>query len=77
MFFWYNNLPQEVPLIAVLFPLLHVGVGVCLTYYVLAGWLNRTHNQMTPAQIAEAERLVAEWKPGDCGAEGRTAESTK
>ncbi len=26
-------------------------------------------NQMTPEQIAEAKRLAAEWKPGDCGAE--------
>ncbi len=34
-------------------------------------------DQMTPAQIAEAERLAAEWKPGDCGAEDRTAKSTK
>ena len=34
-------------------------------------------DQMTPAQIAEAERLAAEWKPGDCGAEGRMAKSTK
>jgi len=33
--------------------------------------------QMTPEQIAEAKRLAAEWKPGDCGAEDRTAESTK
>ena len=38
---------------------------------------NRLGNQMTPAQIAEAERLAAEWKPGDCGAEDRTAKSTK
>ena len=30
---------------------------------------NTLANQMTPAQIAEAERLAAEWKPGDCGAE--------
>ncbi|MCZ6760800.1 MAG: hypothetical protein O7D29_10605 [Gemmatimonadetes bacterium] len=37
----------------------------------------RFHDQMTPAQIAEAKRLAAEWKPGDCGAEDRTAESTK
>ena len=37
---------------------------------------NRLGNQMTPAQIAEAERLAAEWKPGDCGAEDRTAKST-
>ncbi len=34
-------------------------------------------DQMTPEQIAEAEKLAAEWKPGDCGAEDRTAESTK
>ncbi len=34
-------------------------------------------NQMTPEQIAEAKRLAAEWKPGDCGAEDRTAKSTK
>ncbi len=25
-------------------------------------------DKMTPEQIAEAERLVAEWKPGDCDA---------
>ncbi len=34
-------------------------------------------DQMTPEQIGEAERLAAEWKPGDCGAEGRTAKFTK
>ena len=38
---------------------------------------NTVANQMTPAQIAEAERLAAEWKPRDCGAEDRTAKSTK
>ncbi len=32
-------------------------------------------DQMTPAQIAEAERLAAEWKPGDCGAEGSPTKS--
>jgi len=26
-------------------------------------------NQMTPAQLAEAERMVAEWQPGQCEAE--------
>ena len=30
-------------------------------------------DQMTPAQIAEAERLAAEWKPGDCGAPPKSA----
>ncbi len=33
-------------------------------------------DQMTPAQIAEAERLAAEWKPGDCGAEGSPTKPT-
>ncbi len=32
--------------------------------------------RMTPAPIAEAERLAAEWKPGDCGAEGSPTKST-
>ena len=33
-------------------------------------------DQMSPAQIAEAERLAAEWKPGDCGAEGSPTKPT-
>ena len=33
-------------------------------------------DHMTPEQIAEAERLAAEWKPGDCGAEGSPTKST-
>jgi len=43
LFFWYSSLPADGPLIAALFPLLHVGVGVGITYYALAGWFNRTH----------------------------------
>ncbi len=38
---------------------------------------NYLSNQMTPEQIAEGKRQAAEWKPGDCGAEDRTAKSTK
>ncbi len=38
---------------------------------------HRVAKKMTPEQMAEAERLAAEWKPGDCGAEDRTAKSTK
>ena len=41
--FWYSELPLNAPLVAVLIPLIHVGVGVGITYYVAAGWLNRTH----------------------------------
>lgn len=40
---WYSSIPEDGPLIVVLIPLLHVGVGVGLTYYVIAGWFNRTH----------------------------------
>ncbi len=32
-------------------------------------------DQMTPEQIAEGERLAAEWKPGDCGTEGSPTKS--
>ncbi len=34
---------------------------------------NYLGKQMTPAQITEAERLAAEWKPGDCGAPAKSA----
>jgi hypothetical protein len=43
LFLWYNNFTSKSRLIAFLFPIFQVGVGVSLTYYVLAGWLNRTH----------------------------------
>ena len=36
---------------------------------------DRLAKKMTPAQIAEAEKLAAEWKPGDCGAEGSPTKS--
>lgn len=43
LFMLYSRLTLDSPPMALAFPLLHVGVGVGLTYYVLAGWLNRTH----------------------------------
>ena len=42
MLHWYSIVPLDGPRIAVLFPLMHVGVGVALTYYVLTGWFNKT-----------------------------------
>ena len=44
LFFWYGTAltAKNPPLIMLLFPLLHVGVGVWLTYTTLAGLLNRT-----------------------------------
>ncbi len=44
LFTWYGLTlsSEEVPLIALLFPLAHVAAGVGLTYYTLAGFVNRT-----------------------------------
>ena len=40
------------PLMALLFPLLHVSVGVGLTYYVIAGFLNRTEVRATRGELS-------------------------
>lgn len=43
--FWYSTAtsgPGPFALIAVIFPLAHVAVGVGLTYYTIAGYVNRT-----------------------------------
>ena len=42
--FWYTKAlgSARTPLPMIFFPLIHVGVGVGLTYYTLAGFLNRT-----------------------------------
>jgi hypothetical protein len=39
---WYSMWDPSEGLMMALFPLLHVGVGIVLTYWTLAGWLNRT-----------------------------------
>ena len=43
LFCWYGNIPEDSPLLFVLFPLLHVGAGVAISYIALTGWFNRTH----------------------------------
>jgi hypothetical protein len=41
--FWYSiATSQDAPLVMLLFPILHVLVGVGITYYALAGFYNRT-----------------------------------
>lgn len=40
--FWYSMVTGEAPWIFSVFPLIHVAVGVGLTYYALAGFVNRT-----------------------------------
>ena len=39
----YSGMSSDTPLLTVLFPLLHVGAGIAIAYYALAGCLNRTH----------------------------------
>ncbi len=39
---WYGHALRSGNLLVILFPILHVAVGVGLTYFVIAGWLNRT-----------------------------------
>jgi len=41
--FWYSlAFTENAPLIMLVFPLLHVAIGIYLTYYVIAGIYNRT-----------------------------------
>jgi hypothetical protein len=39
---WYQLLPPQAPAFARYFPLLHVVIGIGFTYWVIAGWFNRT-----------------------------------
>jgi hypothetical protein len=49
---WYSiALTQKGPLIMVLFPVLHVAVGAGLSYFTLAGLLNRTKVTLNPAEL--------------------------
>ncbi len=46
LIFWYSMALHGGPLIMIIFPIAHVAVGVGLTYYTLAGFLNRTTVQI-------------------------------
>ncbi len=41
--FWYRQALGSDNLMMLLFPLIHVGVGVWLTYHTIAGYLNKTY----------------------------------
>jgi hypothetical protein len=57
--FWYQKaLEHDAGLIFVLFPLLHVAVGVGLTYYVVASWVNKTHIYVNNLRFAVRHRPI-------------------
>lgn len=49
--FWYSMATQSGSAIMLLFPLVHVAVGMGLTYYVLAGYMNKTRIYVDQMQI--------------------------
>ncbi|MCM2266207.1 MAG: hypothetical protein NDI60_00375 [Elusimicrobiales bacterium] len=53
LIFWYGiALSKGAPLLAMVFPLIHVAVGVGLTYFTLAGFLNRTRIKMSTGEVS-------------------------
>ena len=53
LFVWYRQaLSDNAPILMILFPLLHVAVGVGLTYYTVAGFLNKTIVEVTREGVA-------------------------
>jgi hypothetical protein len=53
---WYTR--PELPLVAKLFPLLHLAVGVVMTYWVFAGFLNSTVIDVGMGQLTIRHRPV-------------------
>lgn len=53
LFFWYGlAFNMNAPLLFKLFPILHVAVGLYVTYTTLAGFLNRTNLELTQKELA-------------------------
>lgn len=56
---WYLNVvPQSGNQMAMYFPLVHVAVGIGITYYVVAGWLNRTRITVGNGKVAVRHRPI-------------------
>jgi hypothetical protein len=53
---------------AVLFPLIHVAIGTALTYYVVAGWLNRTQVYVDRQGLYVRHRPLPWWGKADIDA---------
>jgi DNA-directed RNA polymerase subunit RPC12/RpoP len=52
LLFWYGAVVSAgAPTLFVLFPLLHVAVGLGITYYVLCGYVNSTYIELSRGQL--------------------------
>lgn len=53
LIFWYSVAlsSAKAPLVAVLFPILHVAVGFGITYYVIAAFMNKTDVVVSPTGV--------------------------
>jgi hypothetical protein len=70
LLFWYGAaLAGDAPWIMIVFPLAHVAVGVGLTYYLIAGFLNRTYVEVSRAQLS-IRHAPMPW-PGNLDVPGR------
>lgn len=63
LFHWYSRgIGSGAPLIFLLFPLIHVAVGVALTYTTIAGFVNKTDIALTGGRLSV--RHYPLWWPG-------------
>ncbi len=53
LIFWYTVAlsKDSTPLMAILFPIGHITIGLCLTYYLLCIYLNKTDLAITPSEV--------------------------
>jgi len=61
LIFWYRNALQGDDMMIKLFPLLHVGIGIWLTYTALAGYVNKTFVYVNYEKISVRHRPLPYW----------------
>ncbi len=55
---WYMNVAPRADTMATYLPLVHVAVGLGVTYYAIAGWLNRTHILVGRGKVTVRHRPI-------------------
>jgi hypothetical protein len=68
--FWYSMARSSGDLMALLFPLMHVAVGIGIAYYSLAGWFNRSLITVGEGKIVVRHGPLPWW--GNKDVESRT-----